>query len=101
MESALFGEESDYPHIKREKTDLTKFIEGEAITWADQHWKPDMLKDKDLRDALSKEYSRRLKLYIRAHPNQKKIKQYLKSRSVIDLNWRELEKIVNHLKKKN
>jgi len=101
MESALFQEDINLSHFKKDKTDLSKFIEEEARTWADQQWKPNMLKDKDLSEALAKEYSRRLKLYIRSFPNQQIIKKYLKKRSVIDLNWRELEKLTNHLKKKD
>ena len=101
MESALFQGDTDFPHFKKEKTDLSKFIEEEVRTWADQGWKPNMLKDNDLSEALGKEYSRRLKLYIRNYPHQQTVKKYIKKRSVIDLNWRELEKLANHLKKKH
>ena len=98
MEIALF--QDDEAQIKKVKTDLSEFLDAEARVYADQLWKPNMIKDEELRAALAKEYSRRLKLYLRSFPNQKRIQKYLKKKSVIDLSWRELEKLVNHLKKK-
>ena len=95
---AIFHDDKINP--QKVKTGISKFLDGEAKKGVDQLWRPNMIKDEELKSAIAKEYSRRLKLYIRSFPNQKRIQKYLKKKSVIDLTWRELEKLVNHLKKK-
>ena len=74
------------------------FLKREAIQYIDIGWKPNIVKNKILRDAMSKEYARRLCLEIMTY-NQAKVKKYIKKKNISTLSWQQLEKINNLLKK--
>ena len=78
---------------------LKRVLHMEAIKFIDVGWKPNIVHNKYLREAMSKEYSRRLRLEISTYPKTR-VKRYTKKRHLLDLSWQQLEKIVESLKKR-
>jgi len=73
-------------------------LHNNAVIFIDAGMKPDMVKHRIFRDALAKEYSRRLRLDIHTY-SQRRIKRYTGRKNVLDLSWKQLEKIRDSLKK--
>ena len=69
-----------------------------ALVFVDAGIKPDMITDHLLRDALAREYSRRLRLDIQTYP-PRRVKRYMGHKNLLDLSWRQLEKIRDRLKR--
>ena len=76
---------------------IKKILHYEAIIYIDGGLKPHVFKNKYLRDAMAKEYSRRLRLEIATYPSSQ-VKQYTKGKNILDLSWQKLEKVKNALK---
>ena len=77
---------------------IKEILHNNAVTLIDAGIKPDMVKHRIFRDALAKEYSRRLRLDIHTY-SQRRIKRYTGRKNVLDLSWKQLEKIRDSLKK--
>ena len=80
------------------KFKIKEILHKDAVTFIDAGVKPDMVKHHILRNALASEYSRRLRLDILAYP-QRRTKRYIGHKNLLDLSWRQLEKIRDRLKK--
>ena len=80
------------------KLKIKEIVHKTAVTFTDSGIKPDMVKNRILRDALAKEYSRRLRLAIQAYP-PRRVKRYLGHKNLLDLSWRQLEKIRDRVKR--
>ena len=78
---------------------IKKIIYQEAVKYIDAGWKPNMAKNKYLRDALAKEYSRRLHLEIQSYPRNRWEKA-IGNKKLLDISWRRLEKILDKLKRR-
>ncbi len=78
---------------------IKEIIHREATNFIDAGWKPNMANNKYLRDALAKEYARRLRLEIHSYPRNR-WKKVVGHKNILDLSWRQLEKIVEKLKRK-
>ena len=79
------------------KLNIKEIVHKTAVTFIDAGVKPDMVKSRILRDALAREYSRRLRLAIEVY-SPRRIKQYVGRKNILDLSWRQLEKIRDRLK---
>ena len=73
-----------------------KLLRKEAMLYVDIGWKPNIVKNRPLRKAMAKEYTRRLLLEINTY-SQAKIKKYIKKKQLSNLSWQQLEKINNIL----
>ena len=104
------------------KPNINKKIVAEAQMLIDEQWKPDnkIVKDKKLREAMAREYARRLRLDILSTYKPSQIKKYLTTKRIKllgvgkssgdkwktitpvlnDLSWKELEKILSRGRKK-
>ena len=80
------------------KLKIKEIVHKTAVTFTDSGIKPDMVKNRILRDDLAKEYSRRLRLAIQAYP-PRRVKRYLGHKNLLDLSWRQLEKIRDRVKR--
>ena len=80
------------------KLNIKEILHKTAVTFTDAGIKPDMARHRMLRDALAREYSRRLRLAIQAYP-PRRVKRYVGNKNRLDLSWRQLEKTRDRLKK--
>jgi hypothetical protein len=78
--------------------EIKKTINKHAVKFIDAGWKPDDTSNKYLKDALSREYERRLRLDIENYP-PKRIERYTKKKNLLMFSWRQLEKIRDALKR--
>ena len=76
---------------------VKKILHDEAIIYIDGGLKPHAFKNKYLRDAMAKEYLRRLRLEIAAYPVSQ-VHRYTKGKNILDLSWQKLEKVKGALK---
>lgn len=83
---------------KMGKQKIKAILHKNAVALVDAGIKPDMTKQHLLRDALAREYSRRLRIDILAYP-RRRTKKYIGQKNLLDLSWRQLEKIRDRLKK--
>ena len=90
--------ESSFPSPNEmEKLNIKEIVHKTAVTFTDAGIKPDMVRHRILRDALAREYSRRLRLSIGTYP-PRRVKRYVGHKNMLDLSWRQLEKIRDRLK---
>jgi len=93
MESSSFLSPNEMGKLK-----IKEIVHKTAVAFTDSGIKPDMVKHRILRDALAREYSRRLRLDIQAYP-PRRVKRYMGHKNLLDLSWRQLEKIRDRLKR--
>ena len=93
MESLSFPSPNEMGKLK-----IKEVLHNNAVAFVDAGIKPDMITHHLLRDALAREYSRRLRLDILAYPQQR-IRKYIGHKKFLHLSWRQLEKIHNRLKR--
>ena len=93
MESSSFSSPNEIG-----KLNIKEILHKTAVTFTDAGIKPDMVRHRILRDALAREYSRRLRLDIQAY-SPRRVKRYMGRKTLLDLSWRQLEKIRDHLKR--
>lgn len=82
--------------IEKGQIRLKIIMQNEAVHYIDVGWKPNIVKNKYLRTAMAKEYSRRLRLELKRY-SPKRLRKYTK-KDLLDLSWRQLEKINESLK---
>jgi hypothetical protein len=84
----------------------TEILRKEAIRFVDEQWKPDMIKDKILRNMMKTEYIRRFRLEIKHKCKRKRNKilvdKFLKRyrKSLKGLTYKEYRILLKHLKGK-